>query len=137
MSANPKLKRLPDDGRPETEGDMTIARHHGGCHCGAVRFTARLDLDAPVVVCNCSICRKNGAMLSAVAAEDFTLDQGEDALTTYRFNTGQITHQFCSTCGVQGFSSLFKDDGKAVNVRTLDGVDLDGLKTLPFDGASL
>lgn len=116
---------------------MAIQLHHGGCHCGAVRFTARLDLEAPVVVCNCSICRKNGAMLSAVAAEDFTLERGEDALTTYRFNTGAIAHQFCSACGVQGFSTLFKGDGKAVNVRTLDEVDPGALKTLPFDGASL
>ena len=116
---------------------MTIELHLGGCHCGAVRFTARLDLEAPVVVCNCSICRKNGAMLSAVAAEDFTLERGEQALTTYRFNSGKITHQFCSTCGVQAFSSLFQGEGKAVNVRTLDDVDPDGLKTMPFDGASL
>lgn len=116
---------------------MAIQLHHGGCHCGAVRFTARLDLDQPVVVCNCSICRKNGAMLSAVAEEDFALERGAEALTTYRFNTGAIAHQFCATCGVQGFSSLFKGEGKAVNVRTLDNVDADRLKTMAFDGASL
>jgi hypothetical protein len=119
------------------EHDMAIQLHHGGCHCGAVRFTARLDLEKPVIVCNCSICRKNGAMLSAVAEEDFTLEQGEAALTTYRFNTGNIIHQFCATCGVQSFSSLFKGGGKAVNVRTLDDVDPDSLPTMPFDGASL
>lgn len=116
---------------------MATELHHGGCHCGAVRFSARLDLAQPVIVCNCSICRKNGAMLSAVAEEDFTLEQGEEALTVYRFNTGKISHQFCSKCGVQGFASLSGGGGRAVNVRTLDEVELDGLSTLPFDGASL
>lgn len=116
---------------------MAIQLHHGGCHCGAVRFTARLDLEKPVIVCNCSICRKNGAMLSAVAQEDFVLEQGEASLTSYRFNTGRIVHQFCSTCGVQGFSSLFEGGGRAVNVRAFDEVDLDSLPTMPFDGASL
>jgi hypothetical protein len=116
---------------------MATELHHGGCHCGAVRFTARLDLEKPVIVCNCSICRKNGAMLSAVAGEDFTLERGGEALAAYRFNTGRIIHQFCRTCGVQSFSSLSDGDGKAVNVRTLDEVDLEGLPTMPFDGASL
>jgi hypothetical protein len=116
---------------------MTIQLHHGGCHCGAVRFAARIDLQSPVIVCNCSICRKNGAMLSAVADEDFTLEQGEDVLTTYHFNTGKIAHQFCGTCGVESFASLFKGGGRAVNVRTLDDVDPDSVPTMPFDGASL
>lgn len=29
--------------------------------------------------------------------------QGEDKLTTYRFNTGAAKHRFCSICGVQSF----------------------------------
>jgi hypothetical protein len=119
------------------EKAMAVELHHGGCHCGAVRFTARLDLAGPVIVCNCSICRKNGAMLAAVASEDFSLERGQETLTAYRFNTGRIIHQFCSTCGVQSFSSLFEGGGKAVNVRTLDDVDTDSLPTMPFDGASL
>ena len=113
---------------------MASQIHQGGCHCGAVRFRARLDLAQPVVVCNCSICRKNGAMLSMVSAADFTLESGEAALSTYRFNRKVIAHRFCSTCGVQGFSAV--GDGVAVNVRVLDDADLSGLTTMPFDGVS-
>jgi len=114
---------------------MAVELHQGGCHCGAVRFTARLDLAQPVVVCNCSICRKSGAMLSVVADDDFTLQSGEAALTTYRFNNRVIGHRFCSTCGVKSFAA-FEGGGVAINVRTLDGVDPSTLQIMPFDGAS-
>ena len=32
----------------------------GGCHCGAVRFTASLPTDSIVLHCNCSICSMTG-----------------------------------------------------------------------------
>ena len=114
---------------------MAAELREGGCHCGAVRYRAKLDLEQPVIVCNCSICKKAGTMLSAVSPDDFTLLQGEDALTTYRFNTHKIAHQFCKTCGIKSFAST-EEHGMLVNVRTLDEVDLDSLKVQPFDGAS-
>ena len=36
-----------------------------------------------------------------VPLADFTLLQGEEVLTTYRFNTMVAQHRFCSICGVQ------------------------------------
>ena len=54
----------------------------GGCHCGAVRFTARLP-DPPVTAldCNCSICRMTGLVHIMVAHQDFTLEDGAQSLT--------------------------------------------------------
>ena len=34
-------------------------RYSGGCHCGRVRYEVTTDL---VFDCNCSICRKRGAL---------------------------------------------------------------------------
>lgn len=78
-------------------------------------------------------------LLSFVDAGDFTLISGEDTLTEYRFNTEKIEHLFCEKCGVQAFGRGNKKDGTptvAVNVRSIDGIDLATLTRMPVDGKS-
>jgi hypothetical protein len=76
----------------------------GGCHCRAVRFTAKLpDPPVPALDCNCSICRMTGFVHIMVPHDDFELEKGENALTSYRFGTGTAEHLFCSKCGVKSF----------------------------------
>lgn len=117
-----------------------MKKHYaGGCHCGAVRFEVEADLDH-TVSCNCSICQKAGTILSFAPASEFRLMQGAEYLTDYQFNKRVIHHLFCRVCGIRSFSRGEKPDGTqsiAVNVRTLDGVDLDALKPKPFDGKRL
>lgn len=113
--------------------------HKGGCHCKKVRYEVNIDLAPPVLECNCSHCQEKGMLLSFVDAKDFMLLSGEESLTEYRFNTEKIAHLFCSTCGVQSFGRGNKKDGSptvAVNVRTIDGIDLATLTRLPVDGRS-
>jgi hypothetical protein len=101
--------------------------HQGSCHCGAVRFHVDLDLAQPAITCNCSMCRRSGAMLMFVTPDLFTLEQGEDSLTTYKFNKNVIAHLFCKVCGVRPFARGKNQKGEpmiAVNVRTLDDVDV-------------
>lgn len=115
-------------------------RYEGGCHCGAVRYDVQLDLTQPVVTCNCSICFKTGALLAFTPEASFTLRSGQDALVDYQFGKKNIHHLFCRTCGVRSFGRGKGPDGKemrAINVRCLDGVSLEGLKLYPFDGKSL
>lgn len=110
----------------------------GSCHCGAVRFTVETDL-ASVNVCNCSHCRRKGFMLAFVPEAQFTLLSGGDAQTEYRFNSKKIEHLFCKTCGVQSFGRGPGPEGAsmmAVNLRCVDGLDLDALSTTPVDGRS-
>lgn len=79
-------------------------------------------------------------MLTFVPEEQFKLLAGEQAQTDYQFNTKNIHHLFCSTCGVRCFGHGVGPDGKpmyAVNVRTLEDVDLDALQVTKFDGKSL
>lgn len=108
----------------------------GGCHCGAVRFTATADVDN-VMECNCSHCSKKGFLLTFTPIERFTLEAGEGSLTEYRFNTHKIAHLFCRTCGVQAFGRGVGPGGAemaAINVRCVDGVDLAALNRTPVDG---
>ena len=107
----------------------------GRCHCGTVQYDAEVDLTKPVIECNCSYCEKQGLLLAFVPGTGLVLTHGEDNLTEYHFNTGKIAHLFCKTCGVQCFGRS-EGMGAAINVRTLDGVDLSKLERMPFDGRS-
>ncbi len=76
----------------------------GGCHCGAVRFEARLPgPPVPALDCNCSICAMTGFLHVMVPHAELELVSGRDALTAYRFGTGAAEHLFCRTCGVKSF----------------------------------
>lgn len=118
---------------------MPLQTHNGSCHCGAVKYTVELDLDAPAIECNCSICARSGSLLSFAPAEKFTLLSGEDNLTHYGFNSKRIDHSFCKTCGIKSFARGVGPDGKpmaAINVRCLEGANVFTQKRMQYDGAS-
>jgi hypothetical protein len=111
-------------------------KYTGGCHCGKVRYEVSLDL-GNVISCNCSICAKKGTLLTFTKADEFKLLQGDQDLTDYQFNTKNIHHTFCSTCGVTSFARGNGPDGTpmaAINARCLDDVDLNALNVTPVDG---
>lgn len=115
-----------------------MEKRTGSCHCGKVKYEVELDLGKPVVDCNCSYCERKGTLLSFVPQSAFLLAEGGQHLTKYHFNTGKIEHSFCSSCGVQCFGMADGPDGPtvAVNVRTIDGIDLGALTRVSFDGRS-
>ncbi|SED67455.1 Uncharacterized conserved protein [Rhizobiales bacterium GAS188] len=97
--------------------------YHGSCHCGAVRFTAEMDLAEGTSRCNCSICTKARFWKAIVRADALRLLQGEEALTDYRFGGKTIHHLFCRSCGVKPFGRGHIDgfgDFYAVNIACLD-----------------
>jgi hypothetical protein len=120
----------------------------GGCHCGAVRFQIRLpSLKAEekyqVIDCNCSICRQKGFLHLIVPPADFTLLQGAEALTSYRFNTGIAEHLFCKICGIHSFyHPRSHPHDYDVNLNCLDSENVDirehdireYCQVVPFDG---
>jgi hypothetical protein len=112
--------------------------HRGSCQCGAVVFEALVDISAPIT-CNCSRCRRLGAVLAFTPRENFTLLQGEDDITEYTFNRRVIRHEFCSICGIEPFAYGMLPDGMpmaAINVNCLDGVDPRALDATHYDGAA-
>ncbi len=113
--------------------------YQGGCHCKRVRYSVSVDLAPPVIECNCSHCQVKGLLLAFVPAESFAFTSGEDVLTEYRFNTERIQHLFCSRCGVEPIGRAHNNEGKptvAVNVRTIDDIDMESLTRMPVDGRS-
>lgn len=110
-------------------------RTQGSCHCGRVRFEVEADLERPVIDCNCSICRRKGFLHLIVSREKFKLLGGEEALSSYRFNTQVAQHLFCRVCGIHSYYVPRSHPDKiSVNVRCLEGVDLSLLVIESFDG---
>ena len=71
------------------------------CHCGAVEAEIKVsDKLEKVLRCNCSICKRKGAIMSIVKNEDFKITKGEDKLSFYQFYTKVAKHFFCSICGI-------------------------------------
>lgn len=114
-------------------------KYTGGCHCGKVKYEVEMNIDKPLS-CNCSICQMKGTLLSFAPVEQFKLLKGQDSLTDYQFNKKQIHHLFCSTCGVTSFAKGKTPTGqeiRAINIRCLDGIDLEKFEIMKYDGRSI
>ncbi|MDH5370914.1 MAG: GFA family protein [Gammaproteobacteria bacterium] len=95
-------------------------KYKGSCHCGAVQFEVEAPKEVKCQDCNCSICSKSGYLHLIVPKSKFKLLQGEDDLTTYKFDTGEAQHKFCKTCGIKSFYiPRSNPDGYDINVRCL------------------
>jgi hypothetical protein len=113
-----------------------IQTYKGSCHCGRVRFKARIEIKR-VVECNCSICTKKGALHHRAAPESFKLLSGQDALSLYQFGSKIAKHYFCKYCGIHAFSRpRAAPEMFSVNVRCLDDFAkiFAGVETAKFDG---
>ena len=126
-----------------------IETYKGSCHCGRVRFEVDLDLDH-VRVCDCSICRRRGALIHRVPEEALRLLTPLDQLTLYQWHTFTAEDYFCPMCGILPFRrprtrtsrrsesrAWLRSPVGAVNVRCLDGVDLDAVPIKRVFGSRL
>jgi hypothetical protein len=111
---------------------MTLA---GGCHCGAVRFSAEVATEVELLDCNCSICSKTGFLHLIVPHEDFVLQSGKAELVSYRFGSGAAEHLFCGKCGIKSFyQPRSHPEAWSVNFRCLDPGHGIEATIRPFDG---
>lgn len=106
----------------------------GSCHCGAIQVKLA---DAPIDVteCNCSLCRRTGALWTYAAPDRVSVTgdgdgycQGDEALTLWR----------CRRCGIAthwtptdaGYGRM------GINLRLFDPVAWASLPRIHVDGAS-
>ncbi|MGJ8664392.1 MAG: GFA family protein [Marinicella sp.] len=116
----------------ENDEPMIIS---GGCHCQAIRFTAKITQATSVLICNCSICSMTGFHHLIAKHDDFTLLSGESKLTSYRFNTGQADHLFCKICGVKSFyQPRSHPDSWSINTNCIDDFNPSEWSCSTFDG---
>jgi hypothetical protein len=103
-------------------------KHRASCHCGAVVLELTLpDGIVDARRCDCSICRRKGAIAASVPLSGLSVLKGADALTLYQFNTKTAKHFFCSVCGIYTHHQRRSNpDQYGYNVACLEGVN-------PFD----
>lgn len=103
-------------------------KHRASCHCGAVV----LELTLPNGIenprrCDCSICRRKGAMVASVDLSGIRIIEGKDMLKLYQFNTNTAKHYFCSHCGIYTHHQRRSNPTEyGFNIGCLEGVN-------PFD----
>jgi hypothetical protein len=113
--------------------------YKGSCHCGQIAFEVEGELKQ-VMSCNCSICSRKGALMWFVPRDSLRLMTPEGKMSDYQFNKHVIHHRFCPNCGIHPFGEGKDPKGNpmaAINVRCLEGVDLDALPVNKFDGRKL
>jgi hypothetical protein len=102
---------------------------HGGCLCGMVRYQVKLDL-GQIISCSCSYCSKRGLLLAFVSDDQFSLVSDDTEITDYSAVSTSLEHKFCRTCGAEVFARRKRQNGSrmiAINVRSLDGIDISAL----------
>jgi hypothetical protein len=113
--------------------------YKGSCHCGQTAFEVDGEI-TKAMACNCSICARKGSLLWFVPHSQFRLLTPEVDAATYAFNKHVITHRFCPTCGIHPYAEGTDQAGNriaAINIRCLDGIDLDAVPIQHFDGRAL
>lgn len=117
-----------------TQGTTT---YRGSCRCGAIRFEADLDLSRGTSQCNCSYCSKSGWWGILARPDDFRLLAGADEIV--RLGSSPAAERpRCRICGIEAFGhgDVPEIGGEyySINVRCLDGVDLEGVPVKYLDG---
>jgi hypothetical protein len=106
----------------------------GSCHCGAVRFELATT-PAWLTACNCSICRRTGALWAHADASEIKLTREPDATFGYCWGDKSLVFRTCRTCGCTTHWEGLRHSRMAVNCRLSDPADIAGLPIRHFDGA--
>jgi hypothetical protein len=116
-------------------GVQVLPRHRLSCHCGAV--VLELELPNGIVDprrCDCSICRRKGAVVASVALDAIKVLQGADVLRLYQFNTRVAKHYFCSHCGIYTHHQRRSFPGQyGYNVGCLEGINPFLIENVPVN----
>ena len=109
----------------------------GTCHCGAIRIDVP-ERPQSLIACNCSICRRNGALWALFASGTVRIAGHPEHTTAYVWGANTIKTMLCSTCGCfTHWESLRPDSGSrlGVNMRNFAPEETHSIRVRRFDGA--
>ena len=94
------------------------------CHCGEIEAEIYIKNFEKFIMCNCSICKRKGAIMSLVKNEDFKILKGENKLKLYQFHSNIAKHYFCSKCGIYTHHNPRSNPKlTGINIGCLDEID--------------
>jgi len=115
-----------------------MSHHTASCHCGAVELAVEFpDGISAGKRCNCSICRRKGAVMVYTAAANVKVTRGAENLSTYSFHSHTAQHYFCKTCGIYTHHrARFDPEVCGINAGCIEGLDIDTLTLTLSDGTN-
>lgn len=123
----------------EVDGVTVQAKHKATYHCGAVEIELSLpDGLVDVRRCDCSMCRRRGAVAASVPLSGIHTVKGSEVLRLYQFNTKTAKHYFCSNCGIYTHHQRRSNPTQyGFNVGCLDGINPLKIEGIPaYDGVN-
>lgn len=125
-----------DSGPKPPRGPLDTIR--GRCHCGAVSF-AYDGRPAYLTSCNCSVCRRFGALWAYGNTGSIRLQAQPGLSTPYIHGDQTLAFHHCARCGcLTHWAALAPEDGiwrVAVNMRMAEPDIVARLRIRHFDGA--
>tara|TARA_B110000003_G_scaffold246613_1_gene257232 strand:- start:237 stop:605 length:369 start_codon:yes stop_codon:yes gene_type:complete len=118
-----------------------IKIEHLFCHCKTVQVEIKLEKELKKLTrCNCSFCKRRGAIMGIIKLENLKVIKGNDKLSVYKFGRKQhAEHYFCSICGIYTHHRSYSNPKNfEFNVACIDNIDTFKYKDIPiFDGEKL
>jgi len=105
------------------------------CHCGQIEIEVNLTKGLEDLYrCNCSMCKRKGAISTVIDKKDLKVTKGEELLKFYQFNTKVAKHYFCTNCGIHTHNRPRIDPRiYGVNIACVDGIKPFELKNIPVN----
>ena len=110
--------------------------YRGSCHCGAVQFELT-EAPEKLVDCNCSICRRIGALWGHIPPASVKVTAPADGTIAYVQGDRTLATHTCKQCGCTTHWENLQPDGvrMAVNFRMCDPEVIAEFRIRKFDGA--
>jgi len=109
----------------------------GACHCGAISFEVSITPEW-LTQCNCSICRRIGALWCHADISEVTIHQEVHTSTRYIQGDKSLAVHTCNTCGCTTHWENLKLEAHshmAVNFRMCSNEEVARFTIRHFDGA--
>ncbi len=104
------------------------------CHCGAMELRVTLSDGLNTARrCDCSYCRRRGAVAVSASLNGVEVTRGAENLTLYTWGTGTAQHWFCKTCGIYTHHRRRSNPNQyGINAGCIEGVNPRDLEPVPW-----
>ena len=109
------------------------------CHCGAVEVEVLFENGFENIRrCDCSLCRRKGAVMAAVPIRNLKVKKGAEHLRCYQWGTKVAEHYFCKHCGIYTHHKRRSNPHQyGINIACFEGVDPYSYGEIPIGNGDL